>query len=314
MNDNRRSVFVGSLSYATTDATLALGLGRFGGIESARVVLDRESLGSKGFGFAVFRTVDGARAAAAAEEMELDGRSISIGMARPKSDRPRRLVGIKEPLITSLVATSEGLRVVTSLELPRLAVTADNIQLNILPTYALSEPTLVAGISEFEELLNSSPSASESAWQDFFVRHPEVLPLGDIKSAHPHLILRDVNRGTELVPDFILQPLHPNRLPHLLELKLPRAAPFVGLGSQRPYLSADFRKAHAQLTDYQEFFNAPTNREWFHDKYGFQMFRPEMILIMGRNVRLGPIERKKLNSELDLWTFDEVLENAKRRR
>lgn len=85
-----QNLFVGSLAYATTDDTLKAHFEQIGAIKSARVITDRESGRSKGFGFVEFE--DEANNQKAVDELngkELDGREINVSLARPKEDRPR---------------------------------------------------------------------------------------------------------------------------------------------------------------------------------------------------------------------------------
>jgi RNA recognition motif-containing protein len=86
-----QNLFIGSLAYATTDDTLNAFFAQIGEVESARVITDRDSGRSKGFGFVEFK--DEANNQKAIDQLngkELDGRAISVGLARPKEDRPRR--------------------------------------------------------------------------------------------------------------------------------------------------------------------------------------------------------------------------------
>ena len=90
----QQNLFIGSLAYATTDDTLKAFFEQIGEVESARVITDRDSGRSKGFGFVQF--VDEANNQIAVDKLngkELDGRAISVGLARPKEDRPRRDFG-----------------------------------------------------------------------------------------------------------------------------------------------------------------------------------------------------------------------------
>jgi len=85
-----QNLFIGSLAYATTDDTLKAFFETIGEVASARVVSDRETGRSKGFGFVEF--VDEANNQKAVDELngkELDGRPINVSLARPKEDRPR---------------------------------------------------------------------------------------------------------------------------------------------------------------------------------------------------------------------------------
>ena len=87
----QQNLFIGSLAYATTDDTLKAHFEQIGEVESARVITDRDSGRSKGFGFVEFENEDdNQKAVDQLDGKELDGRTISVGMARPKEDRPRR--------------------------------------------------------------------------------------------------------------------------------------------------------------------------------------------------------------------------------
>ncbi len=90
----QQNLFVGSLAYSTTDEGLQNHFASIGEVASARVITDRETGRSKGFGFVEF--VDEANNQKAVDELngkELDGREISVSLARPKEDRPKRDFG-----------------------------------------------------------------------------------------------------------------------------------------------------------------------------------------------------------------------------
>ena len=85
-----QNLFIGSLASATTDDSLKAFFETIGEVTSARVVMDRESGRSKGFGFVEF--ADEANNDKAVDQLngkELDGRPINVSLARPKEDRPR---------------------------------------------------------------------------------------------------------------------------------------------------------------------------------------------------------------------------------
>lgn len=86
----KQNLFIGSLAYATNDDSLKAFFETIGPVASARVITDRESGRSKGFGFVEYE--DEAHNQKAVDELngkELDGRSINVSLARPKEDRPR---------------------------------------------------------------------------------------------------------------------------------------------------------------------------------------------------------------------------------
>lgn len=84
------NLFIGSLAYATTDESLEAFFATIGPVKSARVITDRDTNRSKGFGFVEFE--DEANNQKALDELngkELDGRAINVTVARPREDRPR---------------------------------------------------------------------------------------------------------------------------------------------------------------------------------------------------------------------------------
>ena len=90
----QQNLFVGSLAYATTDDTLKAHFEQIGEVTSARVITDRDSGRSKGFGFVeMANDADNQKAIDQLDGKELDGRAISVGLARPKEDRPKRDFG-----------------------------------------------------------------------------------------------------------------------------------------------------------------------------------------------------------------------------
>jgi RNA recognition motif-containing protein len=83
-----KKLFVGGLSWGTTDDGLRQAFERFGEVLEAKVVTDRETGRSRGFGFVTF--ADGQAAGEAIAEMdgtELDGRSINVNEARERAPR-----------------------------------------------------------------------------------------------------------------------------------------------------------------------------------------------------------------------------------
>jgi RNA recognition motif-containing protein len=85
-----KKLFVGSLSFNTTDAALQEAFSRFGQITEAKVITDRATGRSRGFGFVSFE--DSAAAQAAISAMNgttLDGRTINVNEAqdKPRGDR-----------------------------------------------------------------------------------------------------------------------------------------------------------------------------------------------------------------------------------
>jgi RNA recognition motif-containing protein len=81
------NIFVARLNYDTTSEGLQAAFEEFGMVSSAKVIMDRETGRSKGFGFVEMDNDDEAYAAIEAlNESDLDGRTIVVKKARPRSE------------------------------------------------------------------------------------------------------------------------------------------------------------------------------------------------------------------------------------
>lgn len=86
-----KKLYVGGLSYQTTDETLGTAFSQAGTVVSAVVIKDRFSGQSKGFGFVEMDSDESANQAIALfDGKELDGRTIKVNEAKPMEDRPPR--------------------------------------------------------------------------------------------------------------------------------------------------------------------------------------------------------------------------------
>ena len=86
-----KKLYVGNLSYNTTDASLKDAFSGMGEVESANVITDKMTGRSRGFGFV--NMVNDSEADAAIEKMngaDLEGRKLTVNEAKPLSERPPR--------------------------------------------------------------------------------------------------------------------------------------------------------------------------------------------------------------------------------
>ena len=87
-------LFVGSLAYAVTDDQLNELFSQAGKVVSAKVIIDRDSGRSKGFGFVEMESEEEAKAAIdQLNGKELEGREIAVNEARPQQPRENRSFG-----------------------------------------------------------------------------------------------------------------------------------------------------------------------------------------------------------------------------
>ncbi|MDR0799839.1 MAG: RNA-binding protein [Dysgonamonadaceae bacterium] len=85
------NIFVAGLSFKVNDTDLANLFEEYGPITSAKVITDRQTGRSKGYGFVEMDDNEaGEKAIAELNGAEYDGRTISVSEARPKEERPRR--------------------------------------------------------------------------------------------------------------------------------------------------------------------------------------------------------------------------------
>jgi RNA recognition motif-containing protein len=83
-------LFVGKLSFNTTDDSLQALFAQYGTVVSARVATERETNRSKGFGFVEMDSEEAAqKAIEALDGKDFESRTIVVSVARPKEDRPQ---------------------------------------------------------------------------------------------------------------------------------------------------------------------------------------------------------------------------------
>jgi cold-inducible RNA-binding protein len=83
------NLYVSNLAYAVSDTDLRVAFEQFGAVNSARVIMDRETGRSRGFGFVEMpENHEGQAAIDGMNGQEVGGRPIKVVEARPKEDRP----------------------------------------------------------------------------------------------------------------------------------------------------------------------------------------------------------------------------------
>ena len=87
-------LFVGSLAFSATDDDLAQFFSQAGTVQSAKVIMDRDTNRSKGFGFVEMSTDEEAqKAIEMLNGKDLNGRAVNVSEARPREERPRQSFG-----------------------------------------------------------------------------------------------------------------------------------------------------------------------------------------------------------------------------
>src|ERR1041385_972297 len=82
-----KKIFVGNLSFQTTENDITDAFAHCGVVEAATVITDRETGRSKGFGFVTMSEEDADKAIGALNGSQLDGRALTVNEAKPMVKR-----------------------------------------------------------------------------------------------------------------------------------------------------------------------------------------------------------------------------------
>jgi RNA recognition motif-containing protein len=82
------NIYVGNLSYDTGENDLRTAFEKFGSVDSVKIIMDKFTNRSKGFGFVEMKTDDEGKAAISElDGKELHGRELKVNTARPREER-----------------------------------------------------------------------------------------------------------------------------------------------------------------------------------------------------------------------------------
>ena len=88
------NIFIAGLNYNMSEAELGELFAGYGEVVSVKIIMDRETGRSKGYGFVEMADDEaGDKAIAALNEVDMDGKTLSVSVARPREERPRRSYG-----------------------------------------------------------------------------------------------------------------------------------------------------------------------------------------------------------------------------
>jgi len=82
-----KRIYVGNLSYQTTENDLSSLFEQAGQVESVNIITDRDTGRSKGFGFVEMSNEDADKAIAQFNGTEINGRALTVNEARPREER-----------------------------------------------------------------------------------------------------------------------------------------------------------------------------------------------------------------------------------
>jgi cold-inducible RNA-binding protein len=82
-----KKLFVGNLSFQTTENDITDAFSQFGAVEAVSIITDRDTGRSKGFGFVTMSQEDADKAIAQLNGSQLDGRALTVNEAKPMVKR-----------------------------------------------------------------------------------------------------------------------------------------------------------------------------------------------------------------------------------
>lgn len=84
------NIYVSNLNFSTTSESLQELFSAYGEVTSSKIITDRESGRSRGFGFVEMSDdTEGQKAISELHETEVDGKTINVNVARPKTENDR---------------------------------------------------------------------------------------------------------------------------------------------------------------------------------------------------------------------------------
>ncbi|MBL6974310.1 MAG: RNA-binding protein [Deltaproteobacteria bacterium] len=84
----KNKLFIGGLAWATTEDSLQSAASQYGDIEEIKIITDRDSGRSRGFGFVTFADEESAaKCKEGMEGLDLDGRNLKVDYPREREDR-----------------------------------------------------------------------------------------------------------------------------------------------------------------------------------------------------------------------------------
>ena len=82
-----KKLFVGNLSFQTTESDITTAFEQFGAVESVQIITDRDTGRSKGFGFVAMGEEEADKAIAQLNGSQLGGRALTVNVAKPMVKR-----------------------------------------------------------------------------------------------------------------------------------------------------------------------------------------------------------------------------------
>lgn len=248
------------------------------------------------------------------DELVVKSRSVADAMRAFVREHPREVFDVVDTrLLTFRLRPDGSIEVVLQLE-DGSWVYADGSSRLPSKIYVAALGKWAHLLADLESLVND-PNTGEQDLQDFFEAHPELMAGDDYDRVIPQAVIsRDDEKPWQA--DFVLAPVNQTDFAKVVELKLPREMLALPPRSGHVSFSAKVYHAISQLKDYGRAFEEQEVRDRFRARYGVDVYKPDLQLIVGRKWELDWIDdlkalRKSAQVSVDTW--DSVIDRLRRR-
>lgn len=180
--------------------------------------------------------------------------------------------------------------------------------------YVTASGSWASILQELEDMIND-PDIDEQDLQEYLERHPELLAGDDYDRVVPQAFISR-NDQVPWRADFVLAPVNQTEFAKVIDLKLPRERLTLRPVSGHVSFSAKLHHSIEQLRDYGRAFDDEDVRERFHERYGIDIYKPDLQLIIGRRWDLEWIDNirsLRKETEVAIETWDDLIERIRRR-
>lgn len=186
------------------------------------------------------------------------------------------------------------------------------------PHLIIAHPSLFTALEldRFEREILSNPAVTEHECSEFFSQFPKFLFLGKGRKIEREVTLLATATGEEFRVDFFRQN-YGAPFWDLIELKSPQKKVVIGAVSAHSAISADVHRAVSQAADYRDLIDADQDLRARLEKRGIRVYRPNILIVVGReNTLVAPERMQELYERIqrgavEFKTYDDLYRFAK---
>jgi hypothetical protein len=172
--------------------------------------------------------------------------------------------------------------------------------------------TMTRKIANFEKLISKAELDEKADLQSYFESNPEFLFFGTkYRKIFPHITLKREGKSN-LIPDFLLEHVTDGYC-DILDIKLPDKKLLAGRDERRRF-SYEVEDAIAQVSEYREYFNDPSNRENIEKTHGIKIYKPNILVLVGDSTNIDVEELIRIRDRRkdgEVITYSDIVRQMK---